>query len=144
MLTPVWDKLNGLFHVNLEGRAHHVFCIVRTFIVVNIGWYFDRIVDPTDLATCFYNTLFNFAPAEFVGRITMLVDAQQSVGLLLVIAATCFVFVVSVFKERGHDVASIILKWPAPARGILYACVIIAIATSFLFAAGGQFMYANF
>ena len=144
LLTPLWDRLNKLLHVNLEGRAHHVFCIVRTFIVVNIGWYFDRIEDPADLAICFYNTLFHFAPGEFVSKITMLVSPQQSVGLLLVIAATCFVFVISVLKERGCDVVSAILDWPVPARGVLYACVILVIATSFLFASGGGFMYANF
>lgn len=144
LLTPLWDKLNKLFRVNLEGRAHHVFCIVRTFIVVNIGWYFDRIEDPADLATCFYNTVFHFAPEQFMAKIGALIDPVQGVGLLIVLVATCFVFVISVLKERGVDVTSIILDWPAPVRGLLYACVIVAIATSFLFASGGQFMYANF
>ena len=53
-------------------------------------------------------------------------------------------FVISVLKERSHDVAGAILDWPAPARGLLYAFVIVAVASSFMFATAGGFMYANF
>lgn len=144
LLTPVWDRLNRALHVNMEGRAHRVFCIVRTFIVVNIGWYFDRIVGAGDLATCFYNTVFNFQAGLFVPEMMNLTDSLQMTALPLAFAATVFVFVISVLKERGHDVAGAILDWPAPARGLLYAFVIVAVASSFMFATAGGFMYANF
>lgn len=144
LLTPVWNRLNRALHVNMEGRAHHVFCIVRTFIVVNIGWYFDRIVGAGDLATCFYNTIFNFQAGLFVPEFLRMNDSQQCVGLALAALCCVFVFVISVLKERGHDVAGVILDWPAPARGLLYAFVIVAVASSFMFATAGGFMYANF
>ena len=144
LLTPLWDRMNKALHVNMEGRAHHVFCIVRTFIVVNIGWYFDRIVGAGDLATCFYNTVFNFQAGLFIPEFLRMNDSQQCVGLALAALCCVFVFVISVLKERGHDVAGAILDWPAPARGLLYAFVIVAVASSFMFATAGGFMYANF
>ena len=55
-----------------------------------------------------------------------------------------FVFVISVLKERGTDVAGAIVDWPAPARGLLYAFVVLMVTSSFMFGAGGGFMYANF
>lgn len=144
LLTPVWDRLNRALHVNMEGRAHHVFCVVRTFIVVNIGWYFDRIVGAGDLATCFHNTVFNFQAGLFVPEMMRLTDSLQLTALPLAFVATAFVFVVSVLKERGLDVAGTILDWPAPARGLLYAFVVVTVASSFMFASAGGFMYANF
>ena len=144
LLTPVWDRLNKLFHVNVEGGAHRVFCIVRTFIVVNIGWYFDRIVNPGDLATCFYNTVFNFQAGMFMPEMMHLTEELRIVALPMVAVAVVFVFVVSVLKERGHDVAGAILDWPVVARGLLYALVIVLVASSFMFAPAGDFMYANF
>ncbi|MBQ9043021.1 MAG: MBOAT family protein [Eggerthellaceae bacterium] len=144
MLAPVWDRLNALFHVNVEGRAHRVFCIVRTFIVVNIGWYFDRIVGAGDLATCFYNTVFSFHGDLFVPVMARLTPELQVTALPLAFAATVAVFVVSVFKERGVDVADAILDWPVVVRGILYAAIVIAVASSFMFASSTGFMYANF
>lgn len=35
-------KLNAALHIPTESRAWHLFRILRTFVIVNIGWYFDR------------------------------------------------------------------------------------------------------
>ena len=42
LLEPAFKKLNTALHIPTESRGWHVFRIVRTFIIVNIGWYFDR------------------------------------------------------------------------------------------------------
>ncbi|MBR3181167.1 MAG: MBOAT family protein [Eggerthellaceae bacterium] len=144
LLTPLWDKMNKALHVNVEGKAHHVFCIVRTFIIVNIGWYFDRIVDPNALSICFRNTVFNFHPELLMPALGRVVDSHLAMGLMLAAIGTVFVFIISVLKERGIDVAGAIVDWPAPARGLLYAVVVLMVASSFMFGMGSGFMYANF
>lgn len=144
LLTPLWDRMNEALHVNLEGRAHRVFCIVRTFIVVNIGWYFDRIVEFGDVITAFHNTLFNFDLGHFAPVFMMLTVNQRYGGLVLAALGCVVVFAVSVLKERGIDVAGKLLDAPAIVRGVAWAGIVLFVATSFVFSSGGGFMYANF
>ena len=144
LFTPVWDRMNKALHVNMEGRAHHVFCIVRTFIVVNIGWYFDRIVEFRDVLTAFRNTLFNFDFSHFASTFLMLTADQRYGGLALAACGTVIVFLISVLKENGIDVAGKLLAAPAIVRGLAWAGIVLFVATSFAFSSGGGFMYANF
>ncbi|MBQ9067475.1 MAG: MBOAT family protein, partial [Eggerthellaceae bacterium] len=53
MLRPAFERLSAACKVNVESRGYHVFAIVRTFLLVNIGRYFDRLTDAGDLATGF-------------------------------------------------------------------------------------------
>ena len=144
LLTPLWDRMNKALHVNMEGRAHHVFCIVRTFIVVNIGWYFDRIIDFGDVLMAFHNTLFNFNLGEAWPTFGTLTTSVTRGGLVLAGCTCIIVFIVSVLKERGIDVADKFLAAPAIVRGIAWGVIIVFVATSFVFARPGGFMYANF
>ena len=144
LLTPVWDRMNKMLHVNMEGRAHHVFCIVRTFIVVNIGWYFDRIVEFGDVLTAFHNTLFNFQLSNAWPLFTAMTSNNERYGLILAGCSTIIVFIVSVLKERGVDVSGRILTAPAVLRGIAWGVIIVLVATSFVFGHTEGFMYANF
>ena len=43
LTEPFWKHLAAKLRMNTESRGFHVFRIVRTFVIVNIGWYFDRI-----------------------------------------------------------------------------------------------------
>lgn len=144
LLTPLWDRMNAALHVNKEGQAHHIFCIVRTFIVVNIGWYFDRIVNFNDVLVAFHNTLFNVQFGNAWPLFTTLTTSVQRGGLVLTATTCIIVFVISVLKERGIDVADKLLSSPAIVRGIAWAVIIVFVATSFVFAKSGGFMYANF
>ena len=41
LLSPVYKKGFKIFHINSESRIWKGFQILRTFILVNIGWVFD-------------------------------------------------------------------------------------------------------
>ncbi|MBQ3300865.1 MAG: MBOAT family protein [Eggerthellaceae bacterium] len=144
LLTPLWARMNKALHINMEGRAHHVFCIVRTFIVVNIGWYFDRIVSFGDTIVAFHNTLFSFQPAAALPLFHTLTTSVMRGGLVLAGCACIIVLVVSILKERNIDVADKLLSSPAIVRGLAWGVIIVFVATSFVFARPGGFMYANF
>ena len=144
LLSPLWDKLNEALHVNMEGKAHRVFCIVRTFVVVNIGWYFDRIERAGDLLQAFHNTLFNFSSDLLVTAWHMNGVPTQKPAWAFIAVSCVFVFVISVLKERGVDVEERILALPLIVRAVLYTAVMTLVISSFAFAAQGGFMYANF
>lgn len=148
LLGPVFTRMKTALHVNEESAGFHVFRIIRTFIVVNIGWYFDAIPKFGDVLLAFRNTLFNFRPDELLLQIEVYV---KSYGLLFAgesyataAVALVFVFVISVLAERGMNVEQRLLAAPVPARCVLYAAVLMIIMVSTIYGVDGGFMYANF
>ena len=45
MLAPVYAKIQEKLHINPKKWWYQGFCIIRTFILVNIGFYFDMAND---------------------------------------------------------------------------------------------------
>ena len=45
MLAPVYAKIHTKLHINPKSWWYQGFCIIRTFILVNIGFYFDMAPD---------------------------------------------------------------------------------------------------
>ncbi len=119
--------------------------IVRTFLIVNIGWYFDRINDFTYRMICFRNTFMRF-------RMDLLKPTLYSFGLNavnkpLMIAAvgTILLLIWDIRAEQGHDVREELLAKPVLFRTALYVVVSMLILWSFVFVEPTDgFMYANF
>ena len=148
LFAPAFQKLATALKVNLKSAGYHVFAIVRTFIVVNIGWYFDAITDFGSCMQAFHNTLFNFHLDQFSYQFDIL---RSQFGLAwvnnsypAVAVALVIVFVVSVLKERGIDVESKVLALPVPVRAVLYVAIASLTLYSMVFGSGGGFMYANY
>ena len=147
LLAPAFRRANEALHVDTDGRAHRAFCVARTFVVVNVGWYFDRIYDFGDSLLCLRNTFTNFDASAFL--VTLHEDGLTTLDLqfLAFAALACIiVFVVSLAQERGVDVSERILGWNCVARAALYFLVLgLIVITSFLTQnVAGGFMYANF
>ena len=148
LFAPVFQKLATLLKVNLKSGAHHAFAIVRTFIVVNIGWYFDAIVDFRGCLIAFHNTVFNFSAHEFFNELSVLSSyyglSNYKYCYLIAGISLTVVFVISVLKERGVDVAGKVLTAPVVLKAVLYTFMLALTFGSMIFGTGGGFMYANF
>ena len=55
LFSPIYDRIIG-DKINKKNKFYYVTQVVLTFIVVNIGWYFDRIEKYSDILLCFKNT----------------------------------------------------------------------------------------
>jgi len=144
LLTPVWDRMNKALHINVEGKGHQVFAIIRTFIVVCIGWYFDRIEGVENLRIAFHNTIFNFQPDIAFATIGSYGGITPMLGLAMAGAVCVAIFIVSVLKENKIDVAEKVLAAPVIVRALILSAIVVCVTTSFVFAPAGGFMYANF
>ena len=145
MLRPVFASLNERLNVEAHARAWRVFCILRTFLLVNIGRYFDRLTDFGDCMRGFYNTLFNFNAAGMNDWLAVQTIPYFRTGLVLVALCCVVVFIVSVRKENGHDAAGEFLALPVGVRILVYA--LLGSLTIFSFAIStstGGFLYAAF
>lgn len=150
LLKPCFEKINTLLHINVKSKAMYVFRIIRTFIIVNIGWYFDRIVDVKKCFIFLKNTFCNFGNlSEILSRSYLnqvfghITDFQSQIILVII---GCFItFVISVLQERKIDVYSSIQKKNIFIRWSCYYIPLILIIISFSFSAGDTgFMYAQY
>lgn len=150
ILKPFFERINVILHINDKSKAWHVFRIVRTFILVNIGWYFDRIVDVSQSFIYLKNTVVNFGNPklllsksfmrEILGRIS---DFESQI--ICVFIGCVIVLVVSLLKENKVDVYRAIQKKNIAFRWAAYYVPLILIILSFTFSVGDAgFMYAQY
>lgn len=146
LCKPVFEKWMKLLHIPESSAGFHVFRIVRTFVIVNIGWYFDRIYDFGDCMTAFYRTLFDFGGARFGQEMAVIMaEALPGKQLLIVMAAILFVFIHSLLTEKHVDVFSLLGRSHIVVRWGVYYFMMILIQVSMSMAASTEaFMYAVF
>ncbi|MFU9914704.1 MBOAT family protein, partial [Fannyhessea vaginae] len=142
---PLTQGLAHLLHINQKTRSYHVFSVIRCFIVVNIGWYFDRIFDAQTSFTCLYNTVFSFHAQDFIATLhTIGIHQDKISALCLSFVMWCIVFVVSLYQEQGHDIFTFLSKQSYIVRILLFALFGLLITMACIFNVGGGFMYANY
>lgn len=150
ILKPLFKKINTLLHINEKARWFHVFRIIRTFILVNIGWYFDRIVDVKQSFVYLKNTFVNFgnpmilASKEYLRDILGRISNFES-HIILVFVGCVVMFIVSILKENKVDVYGAIQRKNIAARWSVYYFLLVVVILSFTFSSGDTgFMYAQY
>lgn len=150
ILSPVFNKMNEKLHVNEKSRGWHVFKIVRTFIIVNIGWYFDRIAEVPKAFAYLRNTFVHFgnplmlASKEYMNQILGNITDFQS-HIVLISIGSLIILVVSLLKENKIDVYASIQKKNIIVRWLAYYIPLALIIISFSFSSGDAgFMYAQY
>lgn len=144
LLEPAFKKLNTALHIPTESRGWHVFRILRTFIIVNIGWYFDR---NEFVQGCIYlrNTFTDFNLSALAANAPGAFKAVSGPAWGLVIISTLLVFAHSVLKEQGRDPYAEVQRLPLALRWVLYYLVIFMVLLSFICVNETVgFLYANF
>ncbi len=145
ILGPVYDKMAEALHINRKAKWYHIFSIIRTFIVVNIGWYFDRIAD---IEFAFYNlkkTFLDFNAGAFASEYAIIFDGAKEHAVPLAILGCVIVFCISVMKENNIDVRNLLYKSPTVIRWSVYLFLMVFILFSCTrIGETGGFMYANF
>lgn len=150
IFKPLFEKVNEKFHVNAKSRGWRLFQIVRTFVIVNIGWYFDRIVDVPKSFAYLRNSFTRFgnplvlASKDYMNQILGNISDFQS-HIVLIALGCMIVFVVSLLKENKVDVYASIQKKNIAVRWLCYYVPLLLIILSFSFSAGDAgFMYAQY
>ena len=143
MLAPVYARIHESLHINPKSWWYQVFCIIRTFILVNIGFYFDM---ATDLHAANVMLLDTVTKAH-LSQISM--ATVKAVGLtaqdLIIVAAGCIIiFVVSVLKEKGIKIREAVASRNIVLRWFIYIVFIMFILIYGSTSTTSDFIYANF
>lgn len=149
LFAPLFERLVERLHIRRESTGFHVFSMVRTFVVVCIGRYFDRFGYVGD---AFYALRNIFSSSVLVPLRDALTASGASYASeygfpLPTIIACVLIFAIDVFYERGTDVRAAVLSWRLPLRIAFYVFVVILIAGAASMDTtngGGGFLYANF
>lgn len=146
LMDPAFAKWKTALKINENSRGFHIFRMIRTFLIVNIGWYFDRIVDFGDCMLCFKNTITNFGITRFVPVMSALMkDVLPVKAVPVIIFAICLVFVHSYLSEKQRDVFAILGRTNIVVRWGVYYVLLLLIQLSMNYATSSEaFMYAVF
>ena len=147
LLKPAFSKLNELLHINTKNFFFKVFQIIRTFIIVNIGWYFDRIYDVPKSFIFLKNTFTNFQLKELkTGLNFIFADVSHlSEKLLISGFALVVIFISSIFAERNDGLyvwykkQNVVIRWSC-----LYLLLFVLIFSFSNPNGNVGFMYANY
>jgi len=145
ILAPVFNRITGALRINVHSFWYRLFQIGRTFIIVNIGWYFDRIEDVGMAFTALKRTVCDFNLGQLKIEVYMLLESYLGYVIAMSVVACLIMLFVSILEECKVNVRDEVYEMPLPLRWVIYLLVIgfIVIANNGVSGTGG-FMYANF
>lgn len=138
LLSPVYEKLISLFHINAKSKSWKVFRIIRTFLIILVGYIVDEISDLHQV-TGMTKQLFSFANFALISNFN-----PDTLSIAIVLMFTALWFAVSVYKEStGGSIREKIATFPLLLRWCIYIALVLSVPYfEAKYSAG--FMYANF
>ena len=137
-----WKKA---LHITGKENWFHIFQIVRTYILVNLRWFYDRSDTLTQGNYMVRQAFTHFDPSQIFDIAAGSQGRAFVPWALLIIAVGCIIMVtVGVLKEKGIDVRAKIASLPLPAAAGIYLLLFLLIGLFGSTAAPRGFIYAQF
>jgi len=111
LLEPVYKSFGEKHAALASSRAFRGFRILRTFVIVNIGWFFDRSMHPAQ-ALHMIGSLFTDFSAQALSPVFFAAASLTAADGAVLAFALLGVFAVSVLSERGVDVREKFMGMP--------------------------------
>ena len=120
-----WKKA---LKINDKSHPWIVFQILRTFLLVNISWFFDRADGIRSALAMMKNAVTHFNLGE-LWTLSPNTPANTLVSLrLIIIIFGCVVlFIVSLLQERGTDIPLVLISKPWLLRFMVYLILLFAL-----------------
>ena len=143
LLKPYYEIWAAKCHINTQSKGWKVVQIIRTFILVNIGWLFDACATAElsfkALARTFYE--FNFGVLSDGSLLKMGLNMRD---WYVLIVAVIILFITSVMKEKGINLRDFVAEKPLVVRWLIYLCLVFVTAPFGYVGTTTEFMYAQF
>ena len=138
-----WKKK---FKINDKSNGWHIFQIVRTFILVNISWFFDRADTIPQALTMMKNAVTVWKPVQVLDIRIGTSGPAYTIMAIGILCIGCLVqFIVSYKQERGMQIRESIAMQPRLVRWAVYMALVLSISAISLPAnTAGGFIYAQF
>ena len=128
LLEPAYKGWNERHAALSASKAFHAVRVLRTFVIVNIGWFFDRSAHPGD-ALGMIARLFTQFSADTLTPAFFEAASLAGPDWIVLFLAISVVLVISLLGENGVDVRAKLAAMPyLPRLGfMLAACCIIVV-----------------
>ena len=144
LFAPFYGEMARKLHIPVESRPWMAVRILRTFLLVNISWYFDMAVSLGAALTMMKNTVTGFSLAAlWDGSLLRLgLDLKDYAALAL----SCTVLLaVSLLQENHVNIRDTLAAKPLAARWCVYLMLLFSIPLlGQITMTGGGFIYAQF
>ena len=144
LFAPFYGEMARKLHIPVESRPWMAVRILRTFLLVNISWYFDMAVSLGAALTMMKNTVTGFSLAALSdGSLLRLgLDLKDYAALAL----SCTVLLaVSLLQENHVNIRDTLSAKPLAARWCVYLMLLFSIPLlGQITMTGGGFIYAQF
>lgn len=147
LMAGNYRKWKKKLHIQDKSWGWQVFQILRTFLLVNISWFFDRADSVGQALAMMKNSVTHWEPSQLLtipvghGGTT----AYTGLSLAILAVGVLILFIFGILEERGMDVFSRIARMPVWFRMGLYLAVIFAIPmVGQPPSSTGGFIYAQF
>lgn len=147
LMAQNYRKWKQKLHISDSSGAFHLFQILRTFLLVNISWFFDR---AESVGAAFH--MMKYAVTRF--DLSQILDikigeasgtAYTMIFLLVILAGCLAVFVISLLQEQGRDLEGFFLKQHWMVKVLLFAGLFLLLpALGQPAGEAGGFIYAQF
>ena len=102
LFKPIMDWLNIELHINVDGKLHRHFRIVRTWFFVGVGYVFDIAPTAAAAGVMMKKMISNHSVTEFISQMRYMIplNLYDCVNIAL---GTVIVFIVGIVRERSGE-----------------------------------------
>lgn len=144
-IPDIYEKWKKLLHINDKSKGYHIFMILRTFALFNIGQYFDLTSSFKEAFSIIRYSVSYFRPSEFLMISSGKLGTEYTPYALLTLCIACIIwFVISVLKERGMDMEMTLTKMPFILEFGIFLVLFICIPLFSPMSVARGFIYAQF
>ncbi|MBQ9009512.1 MAG: MBOAT family protein [Clostridia bacterium] len=146
LLDSTYRRFGETHATLISGRFFHIFRVLRTFAIVNIGWFFDRCAHAGDALRMMVRVVTDLRPAqitpEWLEQCGLPIPDAVVLGLF-----TLLLFGISLAQERGVQIRTGLLRLPLPIRWLLIYALIFSVVIFGIWGSGfneSSFIYFQF
>ena len=143
LVEPLYKKCLKICHINSKSRGWKIIQILRTFILVNIGWYFDRALSLSAAFVMMKNTFINISISQIIDGSLYQMGLEQ-LDFVIILLGCLVWFIISLLKEKGIEVRKAISDMPLVLRWAIYMLLIFSTGIVGYTGSSSGFIYAQF
>lgn len=147
LLEPTYQSFRQHNGKLTESRAFHLYRIFRTFVIVNIGWFFDRCNRAIEAVSSIF-AILSRRPGDALLTPTVLQSlGLESSDLIILTLSTILLFGVSLVSEWGFSIRTKLTTLPWFGRWIVITLGIVTVLLLGIWGSGfreAAFLYYQF
>lgn len=129
LMVQNYRKWKKQLHINDKSSQWKVFQIARTFILVNISWFFDRADTIPQAFQMMKNAVTRFEPQQLLTIQVGTAGTKYTILALAILLFSCVVvFIISFLQERGVKIRNAVAARPWVIRWALYMALLMSSA----------------